>query len=113
MTHFSDIPPATDETVNEVDLNINSYESPFIESNRAYNTGNRVIMYSTSWCTYCSKAREYFAANNIDFEEFDIEKSTSTRQEYERIGGRGVPVILVGDQRLNGFNVSSFERIYQ
>ena len=62
-----------------------------------------VKMYSTDWCGYCRQAREYFARNGIRYTEVDIEKSAAARSEYERLGGRGVPVILVGAQRMDGF----------
>ena len=63
-----------------------------------------VKMYATSWCPYCKKARDYFARNGIRYTELDIEKSREARAEYERLGGRGVPVILVGTQRMNGYS---------
>ena len=63
-----------------------------------------VTMFATSWCPYCRKAREYFSAHNIPFTELDVEKSDEAKQRYRAIGGKGVPVILVGEQRLNGFS---------
>lgn len=73
----------------------------------------RVIMYATSWCGYCRKARNYFKANNIVFTEYDIEKDKRAKKQYDAMGGRGVPVILVGKQRMNGFSVSGFKRMYE
>ena len=34
----------------------------------------KVIMYSTAWCGYCKKARQYFKSKGISFVEYDIEK---------------------------------------
>jgi glutaredoxin len=70
-----------------------------------------VKMYSTDWCGYCRQAREYFARNGIRYTEVDIEKSAAARSEYERLGGRGVPVILVGAQRMNGFSEPSMSAL--
>lgn len=67
-------------------------------------TQPKVTMYATSWCPYCRAARNYFNANNIAFEEVDIEKSTEGRQAYRDLGGRGVPLIVVGRERIHGFN---------
>ena len=69
-------------------------------------------MYATSWCGVCRKARSYFRANGIAFTEFDVENSARGKREFKRLGGRGVPVILVGKKRLNGFNRTAFESIY-
>jgi len=63
-----------------------------------------IKMYATSWCPYCAKARAYFAKRGIAYVEIDIEKSREGRAEYDRLGARGIPVILVGAQRMNGFS---------
>lgn len=71
-----------------------------------------VVMYSTRWCGVCKKAKRYFKSRNIPFTEHDIEKSEKAAREFRRLRGRGVPVILVGDQRMNGFSVKNFDRLY-
>jgi glutaredoxin len=68
-----------------------------------------VVMYATSWCPYCAKAREYFAKNGIAYVEHDIEKSAAVNAEFKRLGGRGVPLILVGTERISGFSELAFE----
>jgi glutaredoxin len=70
-----------------------------------------VKMYATAWCPYCSKARAYFARRGIAYVEIDIEKSREGRAEYERLGARGVPVILVGTQRMNGFSEARLSQL--
>lgn len=67
-------------------------------------SAQRVVMYSTSWCGYCKKARAYFSSNGIYVSEYDIEKSPSARREYDRLGGRGVPFITIGDTHIRGFD---------
>ena len=68
-----------------------------------------VVMISTSWCGYCRKARQFFADNNIDFEEIDAERTTSPgiRETYRRTG---VPLIIVGAQEIRGFNEPRLRR---
>jgi glutaredoxin len=68
-------------------------------------------MYATDWCPYCRKAREFFARRGITYAELDIEKSPAARAEYDRLGGRGVPLILVGTQRMNGFSQERLARM--
>lgn len=43
-----------------------------------------VVMYCTSWCPACRRARVYLAANNIPFAEVDI---TRDRQAAQRVRG--------------------------
>ncbi len=70
-------------------------------------------MYSTSWCGYCKKARRYFTENDIPYVDYDVETSAKGKRDYRKLGARGVPVILVGNKRLNGFSQDSFNKIYQ
>jgi glutaredoxin len=63
-----------------------------------------VKMYMTDWCPYCRQAGEYFRKNGIAYTEHNIEKSEAAKSEYRALGGKGVPVILVGSQRMTGFS---------
>jgi glutaredoxin len=111
--HFGDRPPATADS-EIVKLRINTYASPDIQAlEEIYGTDNRVVMYSATWCGVCRKAKRYFEAENIPYTEYDVETSAKGKRDYRRLGARGVPVILVGGQRLNGFSPAMFERIYR
>ena len=72
----------------------------------------KVVLYGTTWCGYCKKAKSYFRANNIAFTEYDIEKSASAKRDFKRMGGGGVPLILVGEKRIRGFSPSKFAKAY-
>lgn len=63
-----------------------------------------VVMYTTSWCPYCTKARKYLQAANIPFTEYDVEQSPQAYAEYERISGRGVPVLKIGNSVIQGYS---------
>jgi len=76
-------------------------------------SAKQVIMYATSWCGYCKKARVYFAENNIPYTEYNIETDAEAKQTYKSFGGKGVPVIFIGEERMDGFNVASFSEIYR
>lgn len=78
----------------------------------AVKADKQVVMYGTSWCTYCAKARRYFQANNIPFEDWDIEASETARSEYDALNGKGVPLIVVGDDVMRGFSEASFKQMY-
>ena len=74
---------------------------------------NDVVMYSTSWCGYCKKARRYFKSKGIKFVERDIERSRLAKVAYDRLGGNGVPLIVVGKNKMSGFSVGKFESLYR
>ena len=69
----------------------------------------KVVLYSTAWCGYCAKTREHFKANNIDFFELDIEKSELARKQHQALGGGGVPVLLIGNRKIIGFNAPAID----
>jgi len=73
----------------------------------------QVVMYATDWCGYCARARAYFEENGIAYTELDIDKSHAAHAQFKRLGGRGVPLILVGRERVNGFSELAFEFAWQ
>lgn len=72
-----------------------------------------VVLYSTTWCGYCTKAIEYMDSKNIDYVNKDIEDGSENRAEYQALGGTGgVPFIVFGDKVMQGFSASSFDSHY-
>lgn len=69
----------------------------------------KVVMFSAEWCGYCKQAKAYMQAKNIAFNELDIEKNASARQEYQKLGGRGVPYFVIGSRTLAGFSPDAFD----
>jgi len=72
----------------------------------------KVVLYSASWCGVCDRARQHMQARGVSFSEYDIEASERGRKDYERLAGRGVPIILVGKQRMDGFSPDRFDALY-
>lgn len=112
--------PPKDAQLKKINGNISSFSSVKVESFK-YDPSlvtpeqvksKTVIMYSTSWCGYCKKAARHFSKNNIPFQEFDIEKSKKGARDYKKLNGRGVPVILIGKKRMNGFDARRFDALY-
>lgn len=108
--NFSDKPPVNQRS-STVEVRVNTYNSVSYDTS-IFDTNKKVVLYSTSWCGYCKKAKRYFKKNNIAFTEYDIEKNARARAQYKKMGASGVPVILVGKKRMNGFSESGFMKIY-
>jgi glutaredoxin 3 len=62
-----------------------------------------VVMYTTSWCPYCERARKLLARKNVAFSEIDVESSPAKRSEMQQKSGRRtVPQIFIGDTHVGG-----------
>lgn len=64
----------------------------------------RVIVYGTETCPYCMKTRAYLKERHIPFVDIDIAKSEKGKHDYAQLGGKGVPLILIGNRQMTGFN---------
>ena len=112
QVHFGDRAPEGAES-QRVTVRPNVYSSPAVEAVQDnFHSPSTIVLYSTAWCGYCRKAREYFRSKGIAYSEYDVETSDKGRRDYARLGARGVPVILVGGKRLNGFSPQAFEQLY-
>jgi glutaredoxin 3 len=64
-----------------------------------------VIMYSTSVCPYCARAKALLNAKGVAFEERLVELSPEGRQFLVDLTGRQtVPQILIDDAPVGGFD---------
>lgn len=68
-----------------------------------------VIMLGAWWCTYCYQAKKYFQKNNISYCEYDMENTDTGRRLYQENGSGAVPILLIGEYRLSGYNESRIE----
>lgn len=64
----------------------------------------KVILYATDWCGYCEQTRSLLRENNIDYFEYNIEKSVEGNQQHKRLGGKGIPVLYTNGDVVKGYN---------
>jgi glutaredoxin len=112
--HYSDKPPAGAST-KQVKVRINSIAGPAVvtpapgSTKPSSSARAAVKMFTASWCGYCKKAKAHLNARGVPFQEIDVESSDSARRQFSELGGRGVPVILVGGQRMDGFDAGGLD----
>lgn len=68
-----------------------------------------VEMYVTSWCGYCKRAEKYLQSKGIPYVAYDIEKDSAARQRHRELGGNGVPLIIIGSNKMSGFSPETLE----
>ncbi len=66
---------------------------------------NTVTVYSTPTCHFCHMAKDFFVEKGVVFEDFDVSSDLTKRKEMlDKSGQMGVPVIIIKDQIVVGFN---------
>ena len=69
---------------------------------------NPIVMYTTTWCPYCARARQLFDAKGVPYIDIDVEAVEGARAEMQQRSGRtSVPQIFVGGRHLGGFDDTS------
>ena len=107
QVHFTDKADPAKE-MKSVDVKINSADSVPIPVRP-----QKVEMYSTDDCVFCDQARKYFKRSGIPFVEYDIDKNKQAKRRFKALGGRGTPLIVMGDKKLHGFTKDRFDNFYR
>ena len=76
-------------------------------------TSAAVVMYSTQSCGYCKKARAYFERIGQEYVDKDVERDDEARDEFLNLthGDHGVPLIMIGDQMIQGWSEPRVEQM--
>ncbi|RLA09221.1 MAG: glutaredoxin 3 [Gammaproteobacteria bacterium] len=65
----------------------------------------KVIIYTGSFCGYCSAALRLLKSKNVNWEEIKVSSAPDLRAEMEQRSGRHtVPQIFIGDQHVGGYD---------
>ena len=73
-----------------------------------------VTVYTTPTCPWCHKAKAWFRDKKIRYKEVDVTTDKSGLEDMVRISGQtGVPVIVVGEEVIVGFNQNRLNEIFK
>lgn len=72
-----------------------------------------IILYQTSWCGYCRRARQLLKELDADFVVKDIERDREAAREYSEKapGYRGIPLIDFDGEMLRGYDERTIRRM--
>jgi glutaredoxin len=120
--HFSDTPPPSEVDAEIIQIKEDPLDKPKTKEDspktkifrRIEKRSSRdidVIMYMTSWCGYCRKAREYILLLGVNLIEYNVERDKDKREEMLRKSGgsTGVPLIDVEGIIVRGFHPDSIK----
>jgi glutaredoxin 3 len=62
-----------------------------------------VIVYSSDWCPYCTRAKQLLQKKGVAFEEINVDGKPQLRAEMTQKAGRtSVPQIWIGASHVGG-----------
>ncbi len=72
---------------------------------------SKVLLFSTSTCSWCRKAKRYFKERRVPFKEVNIERDPGAAREIvSKTGQMGVPVIKIGNKWIVGFDKEKIDK---
>lgn len=65
----------------------------------------KVVIYTTNYCPFCTRAKALLRSKDIDFEEIDVTHDERLQEEVRRLSGRRtVPQIFIDGKSVGGYD---------
>ncbi len=71
----------------------------------------QVTVYTSSTCPYCTMAKDYLNQKKVEFAEKNVQTDAQAREELMKKGHTGVPVIVIGDEEIVGFDRARIDQL--
>lgn len=72
----------------------------------------RVVVFSTPSCSWCKRLKDYLKKNKINFKDIDVSRNQAgARDMVRRTGQQGVPVTLINNRPIVGFNKNKIDKL--
>ena len=65
---------------------------------------SKVVVYTSNTCPYCTMAKDYLNEKGVEFEEKNVQNDAAARDELISMGYTGVPVLVIGEDEIVGFD---------
>jgi glutaredoxin len=101
----SELPAATASRVEQL------RKAPAVAARAAPAAAGGVRLYTAAWCGYCKLAKAYLNGHSVAFDEYDIDTADGLKAYARAGGGRGIPLLLVGEQRIQGFSEKAYDAV--
>lgn len=70
--------------------------------NSSQNPAIKILV--ASWCVHCRDLENFLQKQGFGYTKLDIEKDVEGRKVYQQLGGGGVPMVIIGNSVLKGFD---------
>jgi len=75
-------------------------------------TNKKVIIFTTSTCSWCRKVKNYLKEKKVKFREVDVARDEKAARDMVRKSGQqGVPQIWINNYPIVGFDKSKIDRM--
>ncbi len=70
-----------------------------------------VTVYGTSTCPWCKKVKDFLTEKKVEFTDHDVSSDEKAQKEMiDKSGQMGVPVIVIKDKVIVGFDAEVIEK---
>jgi len=69
-----------------------------------------VALFTAPGCSWCTTAKKYLKDKGIRFRTIDISTNAKAAKDCMRHGCRGVPVVLIGNRWICGFDQKTIDK---
>lgn len=110
--NFSNLPatPLPDSVARYRDELQKSVQQRLADSGRT--STQQPVIFTAKWCGYCRQALAYLAEKKVGYKEHDIDTPAGMRAFAETGPSRGVPLLLVGSQKVQGFSRPAYDTVF-
>ncbi len=74
-----------------------------------FHSDYEVVLFTTDDCAACDRARDQLIRSGLRHFEYDIDTSAEGLAKFDALNGLGVPLLLVADKVLRGYNPRHWE----
>nr|WP_312578290.1 glutaredoxin family protein [Sedimentibacter sp.] len=71
----------------------------------------KIKIYTSNTCSHCAAAKEYLKEREFKYEERNVSTDPAAKKELIGMGYMGVPIIMVDDDVIEGFNKNKLDEI--
>lgn len=72
---------------------------------------DKVIVYTSNTCPYCTMVKDYLKDKNVEFDEKNVQTDETARNELIAKGYTGVPVVIIDGEEIVGFDKNKLDKI--